>query len=176
MEMSLDKPREFEELRKRLLRSRDALKGREMLKVLEQIARTARGLMAAGVEAGRPEWEPLSEVTKQMKGSDRPLVDTGGMLQEISAWRDGSEWYAGIPASSPAATRAAVQEEGAHVPVTDGVRRFFAAQGFPLRADTKLLRIPPRPWLKPAERELEAFLDERLDDLMEPVLRAVTEG
>lgn len=176
MEVTLDKPKEFKQLQERLRKAQKAFRGKPMQKVLEQIANLARGLMASGIESGRPDWPPLSEVTQQMKGGARPLVDTSEMVDAIEAWKDGGEWYAGIPDSSPAATRAAVHENGAHIPVSDKMRVFFAAQGFPLRKDTRFVRIPARPWLKPAEKELDEFLADRLEDLMEPVLKAATEG
>lgn len=176
MEVKIDKPKEFQDLQRRLQRARKSLRDKPMQRVLEQIARMARGLMAAGIESGRPEWPPLAEFTKQQKGHGRRLVDTGEMLSDIAAWREGDSWYAGIPATAPSADRAAVQENGAHVPVTDKMRAFFRAQGAPLRADTRFIRIPPRPWLAPAEREVEAFLADNLEDLMEPVVEEILGG
>jgi hypothetical protein len=174
--MSFDKPKEFEALIRRIGKVRAVLEGPEMDEVLEHLAHKARDFMADGIRTGRPEWPALSEFTKQQKGSDRKLMDTGEMVGEINAWKDGDQWYAGIPASSPASMRAAVQEEGAHIPVTDGMRRFFASQKSPLRADTRFIRIPPRPWLKPAEAELAEYAVENVDELLDSVMQKILEG
>lgn len=176
MGVKIDKSKEFLEFRRRLRQVEKVAQSRPMQKVLEQIAHMARGLMASGIESGRPEWPPLAEFTKQQKGHGRQLVDTGKMLSDIAAWREGDSWHAGIPDSAPSADRAAIQENGAHIPVTDKMRAFFVAQGAPLRADTRFIRVPPRPWLKPAEREVEAFLKDNLEDLMEPVVEEILGG
>lgn len=170
MDVALDKPRDFDR------QAHDMKKGKwiaedEYQAALQTVAGKARDLMVAGIDSGRGGWAPLSEVTKQIKGSGRPLVDTGEMRDSIVAWDEGGDWFAGIPDDSPAIPRAAVHEKGAHVPVTDAVRKFFAAQGFPLRADTRFLRIPPRPWFRPAERELDAYVKENLDAILEPVFK-----
>lgn len=174
MDLSFDKPQEFEALQRRLKRSRETLRGPKMQAVLEKVARTARGLMVSGIKGGRPEWPPLAEFTRKMKGSDRPLVDTGEFVGSITVWSDSGEWFAGVPDSSPASTKAAVHEEGAHVPVTEGVRAFFRSQGAPLRADTRFVRVPPRPWLKPVEAELATYAEANLDELIEPIMKEIT--
>ena len=43
-------------------------------------------------------------------------------------------------------------ERGFNVNVTPRMRRFFFALGFPIKAETRTLRVPPRPWVEPVER------------------------
>jgi len=43
---------------------------------------------------------------------------------------------------------AAVQEYGAKIPVSDEMRKFFAANGYPLRAETQFFIIPERAFLR----------------------------
>ena len=174
--MNLDKPQEFNALVRRLGKAPTVLMGKEMDKVLGHLAHKAQDFMVNGIKAGRPEWPPLSEFTKKMKGSDRRLVDTGEFVGSITVWDDGGKWFAGVPDSSPAAMKAAVHENGAHVPVTEGVRGFFRSQGLPLRQDTRFVRVPPRPWLKPAEAELAVYAESNLDALVEPLMQKITEG
>lgn len=58
------------------------------------------------------------------------------------------------------------QEEGAEKPVTDAVRRRFAAREVPLGAGKKTLKLPQRPLYSPAMRiinpKLKAFVDEKV--------------
>ena len=67
----------------------------------------------------------------------------------------------------------AVHEDGATIPVTAGIRRFFASKGFPLRADTKFITIPARKWFEPAVKELEEYAPEILDPLFEDVMKEI---
>lgn len=155
---------------RRLRASREVLRGPEMQAVLRHLAEQSAEFMRQGIRKGRPGWPPLSEITKALKGSERKLVETGGMELSIETWRSGPGWAAGIPGRSEASLRAGVHEEGAHVPVSDEMRRFFAAKGFPLRAATRFLRIPPRPWLAPAVSEVAAYAERRLPGLMRRVV------
>lgn len=43
---------------------------------------------------------------------------------------------------------ASVQEFGAKIPVSDAMRKFFAANGYPLKADTQFFIIPERAFLR----------------------------
>lgn len=169
-EMRWKNPREFQNLIKRL-RDPETFRGEPAQEVLEHLAETTKDFMVNGIKSGRPEWEPLSEVTKAMKGHGKPLQDTGDMLRAIAHWNESGEWKVGIPAGAKEEVRAGVQEHGAHIPVTPGVRKVFATHGIRLRADTKFIRIPARPWLAPAVRELERYVETNLADLLQPMLK-----
>lgn len=61
---------------------------------------------------------------------------------------------------------AMIQEYGARIPVTDKMRKWFAAQGFPLKKTTTEIVIPPRPFLRKAlkkQKEWAKFVNEMFD-------------
>lgn len=61
---------------------------------------------------------------------------------------------------------ALIQEYGATIPVTDKMRKWFMAQGFPLRKDKTTIVIPPRPFLRTAlkkQKEWVRFVNEYFD-------------
>lgn len=66
----------------------------------------------------------------------------------------------------------AVHEYGVEIPVTDKMRAWFAANGYPLRKETKVIKIPERSWLR-------SGFDENIDkiaDKIERLLPDVLEG
>ena len=152
------------------------LEGRKTKRAMEDLAETAKGFIVDGIHRGREGWDENSAITQEIKGSGKQLVDSGTFVRSITTWKDGDRWYAGIKPGSKAENGAdlsmvgAVQEGGAHIPISDAMRGFFAARGFPLRADTKFVRIPPRPWLSPAASELEAHLEDELIPWVEEII------
>ncbi|HUU58299.1 MAG TPA: hypothetical protein VMZ50_02045 [Phycisphaerae bacterium] len=145
---------------------------KETDEVMRGLAEFAQERLQQGILGGRRGWPPLSEMTKEMKGHGKPLVDTGEFVEGITAWRDGKDWVAGIPEDEAELLRIGeVHEKGAHVAVTDRMRRFFAAQGFPMRKATKFVRIPARPWFAPAEKEIEKHALAEVDRLREQIAR-----
>jgi hypothetical protein len=159
-----------------LNKSQTILEGRKTERAMEDLAETAKNLIIDGIQGGREGWDENSEFTKAVKGSEKQLVDSGTFIRSIDTWQDGKRWYAGIKPGTRAENGAdltmvgAVQENGAHIPISDDMRAFFAVKGFPLRADTKFVRIPPRPWLAPAAAELEAHLEDELTPWVEELL------
>lgn len=115
------------------------------------------------IDNGRPDWPELSEVTRELKGSDKPLNDSGTLRQAIQLRFVGETALVGIPEGSaypdgtPVDLVAGVMEEGAVIKVTDRMRAFFGGRGFPLRKDTQVIVIPARPFFEPAVKE---FMDE----------------
>lgn len=175
LEVRFDKAKALLRLAQKMHNAEELLGGEKMQEVLEHLADRARRFMVDGIDGGRSGWPANHPITQALKGHGKTMVDSGTMRDSITAWEDGGEWYAGIPSSAthdgkPVADVAAIQEEGAHVPVTDGVRKLFASQGFPLRADTKFLRVPSRPWFQPSVDEFVAYADGALEELMKPVL------
>jgi hypothetical protein len=64
---------------------------------------------------------------------------------------------------------AGVQEYGANIPVSDGLRKWMAASGFPLKKGTTILHVPQRaPLRKAFERtaEIGAILGEGVDIML----------
>jgi len=109
-----------------------------------------------------------SPITTAIKGSSRPLVDTGELFKAINsqvlAW---DEVVVGVLRSKKVTGKdgkaddllniAAVLHEGATITVTQKMRNFFAAMARkhpgkyrPLRASTKAIIIPRRPFLESA--------------------------
>jgi hypothetical protein len=146
---------------------------------MRAMAEAAKGFIVEGINRGRDGWASLNEMTKFLKGHEKILIDSGTFVRSMTTWKDGKRWYAGIPDGATGDKGqdlemvGEVHEKGANVPVSDGIRGFFASQGFPLRADTKFVTIPPRPWFAPAEEELEEFADEVLEPMYDDLLRRI---
>lgn len=138
-----------------------------------------------------------SPITVAMKGSSRPLVDKGDLLKAINSrvlkWdqavvgvlrskqkRDsGGRFKKG--GGDNILNIAAVLHEGATITVTDRMRRYIAAlsretngQTKPLRASTRVIVIPRRPFLESSIKDSqllrykdmwEKAVDEALGDL-----------
>ncbi len=179
--VTLDKPKEFRDLRERFAKANRTLKGEPVQKVLRHFAVAAADFMREALHKGRG-FPPLHPLTVHLKQHNRPLIETGAMEDAITAWQKGDRWVAGIPASATGsngqslADIANIHENGAHVPVTPAMRGFFARNGFPLKDSTRFLRIPKRPFRRPAEERLEKYVDDNLDTVMEAVLESLTEG
>jgi len=158
-----------------LNRAQKILEGESTQRAMEDLAETAKHLIVDGIERGRDGWDSLSDVTREFKGSSKPLVDSGMFVSSIDTWKEGKRWFAGLPPGAKGddgqdlGMVAGIQEHGAHVPVSDASRKFFAARGFPLKADTKFIRIPPRPWLAPAAEELEEHIEKALKPWAEEI-------
>jgi hypothetical protein len=157
-------------------RAESILEGRKTQRAMEDLAETAKNTILEGLERGREGWAELSDVTKEIKGGSRLFVDSGSFMRSIGTWKEGKRWFAGITPGAKGdegqdlEVVGAVQEGGAFVPVSDAMRAFFAARGFPLRGDTKFVRIPARPWFAPAVREFEERIEEELSPWVDDVL------
>jgi hypothetical protein len=169
----------FRKLIRDMSRIEKILEGRRTQEALKQLAEAAKGFIVKGIEEGRDSWDDLNDVTKLLKGKETILIDTGSFINAMSVWQEGKRWYAGIPEGAKGSRGqdltvvGMVHENGATVPVTDGVRGFFAAKGFPLKPDTKFLMVPPRPWFAPAVEELNEFANEILDPLITDLLKEI---
>lgn len=138
-------------------------------------ALVAEGAIKRAINSGQ--FDRNSVITIAMKGSSRPLVDTGALVASIN--HDVPKWdvaFIGVlrsrkvPRKGKGKARAYdilnvafVLHEGASIKVTPKMRRFFAAmarenpgQWFPIRKGTSVIQIPRRPFLE------AAFEDSRL--------------
>jgi len=95
-----------------------------------------------------------SSATIILKGSNEPLVDSGKMRRSIINKKEKKfNYYGGIDPKAVSASGkkisdiALAQNAGYVVPVTESLRSFMASRGITLRADTKVLIVPPRPFL-----------------------------
>lgn len=119
---------------------------------------------------GRSEWPENHPLTQSLKGFNWPLMETGQMAQSITfiTLERGSriDYLVGFPAG-PAADKALRAEFGKTILVTDKMRRFMAWKGFPLKADTKAIFIPPRQIFQPAFDDTRADIQDAADDELE---------
>jgi hypothetical protein len=109
-------------------------------------------------------------VTKAIKRSDKLLVDSGDFLRAVRKTIDAGkkEALVGIldergPHGQDLELIALVLEGGAYVRVTEKLRGWMAAQGFPLRKTTMYIRVPPRPVMGVAADEVEDEFGELVD-------------
>lgn len=157
----------FDELRDRLddKKFEKRLK-REVAKATKRNALVAEAYIKRGINRGA-RYEPNSVITIAIKGSSRPLVDTGALSASITSRVKWDVAFIGVLRSTQRKSRdgnsydllnvAFVVHEGAAIRVTDKMRRFFALMArenpgrwFPIRPGTKIIRIPGRPFLEAA--------------------------
>lgn len=138
---------------------------RQVLKATLKNGLLAERAIVQGINRGRV-LKANAPLTQLIKGSDRPLVNTGQLLQSINH-RILSPGIVVIGVLRKALHRdsqtgkveditnvAAAVHEGFTVTVTQKMRNFFAAMSrefpgewFPLKASTKLIVVPARPFL-----------------------------
>ena len=111
-------------------------------------------------------WKELSQFTIGKKHSRSILIDKGMLMNSIMAGpvTEGQPVEVGI-FGGPTIEYAWIHEFGAEIPVTDAMRSFFKAktiqerqtkpklppdqyQWYPLKEDTEVISIPPRPYLR----------------------------
>lgn len=81
-------------------------------------------------------------------------------------WRENTKYND----NTPVAKVAQIQEFGAKIPVTDKMRKWFAAQGFPLNKHTKKIVIPPRAFVrKTANQYKSKWMDAFRNDLVKVI-------
>jgi hypothetical protein len=169
----------FRKLIQDLNRIERIVEGKKTQAAMQQLAEAARDFIVNGIKNGRGDWEKLNEMTKEMKGSSAILIDSGSFMNSMTTWQEGKRWFAGVPAGATGSRGqdltlvGLVHERGATIQVTEGIRGFFAAKGFPLRADTKYLRVPSRPWFEPAVKETDEFADTILEPLVSEILKEI---
>lgn len=150
--------------------------GERVDKAMGELAAAARQFIVGGIVNQRSNWQQLSEITKRLKGHGRILIDSGTFMLSMVAYREGDKWYAGLPEGAVGdkgqdlEVVGSVHENGASVKVTDKIRNFFLAIGFPLAADTQFIVIPKRPWFAPAVEELEAHAPRVLEPMMNDII------
>lgn len=141
-----------------------------------------------GIRSGAPGGEtfaPLSELTIRTKGSSKPLIDYGDLLNSITYQvnKDRLWVFVGVlrtarskrpdsPHETYLANIARVHEEGAVIPVTPKMRRFFFARwGIRLKASTTHIVIPARPFLRPTFRKYAPEVAKMFRQLVARVLK-----
>lgn len=172
-------PRDFQKAVRRLGRADRLFTGRLVEDAKRRLAEATRVFLIAGIDTQRPEWLALHPVTKAIKGNDKKLIESGSFRASMKVWKEGKDWFAGLyPGSKGSEGQdleivGAVHEDGALVPISDPIRKFFAAKGFPLRGDTKFIFVPARPWFAPVVAEIEVFADTILDPLADEIMKGL---
>ncbi len=167
----------YRKLIRDMQRVEEFLEGERTQKALKQLAEAGKDFIVRGIRETRGSWAELNEITKQLKGKDDILVDSGSFVDSIDVWKEDKRWYAGIRPGARGdkgqdlTMVGMVHEYGATVPVTPGVRGFFASRGVPLRAETRYLIIPPRPWFAPATQELNEYANEALAPVFDAIIK-----
>lgn len=87
-------------------------------------------------------------------------------LQSVKGARAGYIKRKKYPNGLDVGKNALIQEYGAVIHVTDKMRKWFAAQGYPLKRTTTEIVIPPRPFLRKAlkgHKEWVKYVNEMFD-------------
>lgn len=161
----------FDKLKTKL----DVKKFRKWLKRNVRTAQKRNALFAEGeIKSkimGEGNYASNSVITIAIKGSSRPLVDTSGLVASIT--HAVPKWdiaFIGVLKSVAKTSEdgrkydllnvAFILHEGATIKVTQKMRNFFAMMArenpgrwFPMNPGTKVIHIPRRPFLEPAESE-----------------------
>jgi len=150
--------------------------------VIEDLADLAYVTIVETLEQQKNAFPPLSAVTqwfRQKQGkSTRTRIDTGDFLRGIQ--QEIRDKYALVGMLVPRNSKgddmemiAKIMEGGATIRVTSKMRRWFAAQGKPLRKSTMFLHIPPRPVFAAAEAEIDAEVDKVVGKYLDQMLAKV---
>jgi hypothetical protein len=149
--------------------------------ILEDLAEIAYVSLRTQIETGDTAF-PLSEMTKWLREKEgkglRARVSTGDFLRALEKNVEEGKATVGILVPRGAKGQdmemlARVMEGGATVPVTQRMRKWFAAQGKPLKRTTVALKIPPRPIFDPVLGELEDKIDEVVNRYMDQILEGI---
>lgn len=149
--------------------------------ILEELAEVTYVAIKDQVRSGETSF-PLSEMTKWLKQQDgddqRARVETGDFLRAIEKQVEEGKATVGVlvPRGSKGQDMemiARVMEGGATIAVTERMRKWFAAQGKPLKRTTVALRVPPRPIFSPVGDELGDHVDAVVGKYMDQILGSI---
>ncbi len=155
---------------------------RGMARGVKKGAVAVQARIKKNIARGRNEHAALHPFTVAQKGSERPLVDHGDLVNGVSV-QFLSELVAFIGVSRGERSNgkelvsiAAVQEFGATIKVTPRMRAFLHAKGLHLKPSTKAIVIPPRPYIRPAweegRQDIEAIFRDEIQTEIGRLVRA----
>lgn len=147
----------------------------------------------------RGEHKPLHPYTLVIRafrghGGTRPLNETGTMSRNVAIMVEGIEAFVGVfrgtrtrssggqekASTLPAANVAEIQEYGKIIRVTPRMRKFFEHRGLRLRLSTTHIRIPPRPFMRPAAEEsvgeVRAIMERAVANVLDTIRSAARKG
>ena len=105
-----------------------------------------------GIRSGSPggqTFQALSSFTVERKGSNKPLIDKGNLIESITYVVEDRDNVAIGVKKGEAGKIAAVHEFGCTIAVTPKMRTYLHGIGLHLRASTTHINIPPRPFFRP---------------------------
>ena len=149
--------------------------------ILEDLAEVVLVALKDQVKSGDTAF-PLSELTKALKQEDgddqRARVESGDFLRALDKQVEEGKATIGIlvPRGSKGEDMemlARVMEGGATIRVTERMRKWFAAQGKPLRRTTMALKIPPRPVFGVVDDNLGEQIDKVIGKYVDQILRSI---
>jgi phage gpG-like protein len=122
-----------------------------------QIGIAGASMVKKGIRDGAPggkTFEPLSNWTKERKGSSKPLIDNGDLLGSVTHELNGnSDVWIGVKRGrakngQEIVNIAAVHEFGTVISATPKMRAYLHYQGIHLKRDTFAIYIPERSFLR----------------------------
>ena len=144
-----------------------------------KVGLVAEGKIKESIYSG--DYRKNSMVTITNKGSARPLVDTGQLVQSINS--KSVDWQTvdvGVLRRAKVSSHqnkdiidvATILHFGATIKVTQKMRNYFAAKSReepdkwrPIRSSTRFIVIPPRPFLNVVESRGQQFIYKEIWDL-----------
>ena len=117
-----------------------------------RVGNEGRSMVIEGIKSGAPggvPFKPLSPVTIANKGSSKPLIDHGDLIGSVTyEVLDNNHVFIGVKKGEEVDI-AAVHEFGCTIGVTPKMRAYLRHKGIHLKASTKYIHIPARPFLRP---------------------------
>ena len=121
-------------------------------KAAERVGNEGRTRVVKGIQSGAPAgipFKPLNPLTIERKGSSKPLINHGDLIGSITYQNiDDNQIFIGVKKGKEA-NIAAVHEFGCTIRVTHKMRAYLHYNGIHLKASTKYIHIPARPFLRP---------------------------
>ena len=121
-------------------------------KAAERVGNEGRTKVIEGIKSGAPggvPFKPNNPLTIAMKGSSKPLINHGDLLGSVTYENiDDKHIFIGVKKGQEASI-AAVHEFGCTIGVTPKMRAYLHYNGVHLKASTKYIHIPARPFLRP---------------------------
>ena len=128
-------------------------------------------------------FDPLHPVTIERKGSNKPLINHGDLINSITHKLMGDEgFFAGLLKGKKSAEGAEmvnigwIMEHGVTINVTDRMRAYLHATGGPhLKKSTTVITIPARPFIEPVWKDVQPKIKELfakgLQDQLQKIFR-----
>jgi len=125
-----------------------------------------KGIKSQGASFGQ-RFKPLHPFTIERKGSAKALIDKGDLFNSVTyVLVSRHDVFVGVPRTASGkggniVNIAAILETGTSINLRKNpqVRKYLTGAGMKLKSDTKVVTIPPRPFVKPAvDKEMPAVL------------------